>query len=248
METVKWWSYSALIGNHREHQGNQGDSPTSLGWVIVHNHKLGRFHGVWSLSMKLRLWLCVGTWCRKKPYAAFLFIMYKHIHPRNWNFCHKYTSSLLLSAGAQAFKRVLAPCPKSHQANAFSCIESSYVRANTKLCERSLLLSPKMVLPKPLVNTVWRMCGESLVKTGTKTHLHFTAVSLAQPPPCAKTNYKHYLNQLLNTHYWNIAPLMGARNKTPFDVAEPGDPKLLELCWWWKLIPVSTLLPELPRT
>lgn len=185
---------------------------------------------------------------QKKPICC-LFIHYVQTYSsQELKFLPQIYLSLLLSAGAQAFKRVLAPCPKSHQANAFSCIESSYVRANTKLWERSLSLSPKMVLPKPLVNTVWRMCGESLVKTGTKTHLHFTAVSLAQPPPCAKTNYKHYLNQLLNTHYWNIAPLMGARNKTPFDVAEPGDPKLLELCWWWKLIPVSTLLPELPRT
>lgn len=56
---------------------------------------------------------------KKPPCAAFSFTMYKEIHPRNWNLCHKHISRLLLSMGVEAFTRVIVPCSKFHQDNAF---------------------------------------------------------------------------------------------------------------------------------
>ena len=113
------------------------------------------------------------------------------------------------------------------------CFESSYLTANTELWGSMLWLWPKMVLPKPLLNMAWRMCGESLVKIGTKTDLLTSSsvlwLYLWITPPCTKSNGKHYLKQLFNTYYSNISQLTGARNKTPFNTAYTGDSKLLEL-------------------
>lgn len=132
METVKWWSYLALIGSHKWHQGQKEDSPDSLGWVIVHNHKLGKFHGVWSFSVKIHLWLRVD---KKTPTcAAFLVTMYKEIHPGIEISARNGSPDFSCQWEYRSLQESLHPVRNFTKLMLFlGCFDSSYLTAKTEL-------------------------------------------------------------------------------------------------------------------